>query len=652
MRASLLRALLGAFLILLTVAPATPAQKLVGNVGPDYVASPNLELVNRIKTVGDGVGGRIVGDYLYVTSTKSLSIFEIKTNPESPRLVGQMQIDVEWENEEVPTNGKILGISAEAGCKDPLGVLEGSPRPPSAGAVACINLYDVKDPNNVRFIKSVVGAGNHTSACVFDCGWMWGDNGPVTDIRDPKNAKVVGTWKSGVQANCHAVREIADGIVFGACSPIVLMSARPEHGGSITKPALLSKAEHRGEFLVHSNRWPRQGRDRFALVGGEQNAQPQCSDEVSSFMVYDATPALNPDGSFKQGGTFTKLDEIRPKNGNYADGNTPYNVLGCSVHWFTEHPEFRNGGAVALAEYEQGTRLLQVTPAGKIIEQGYFLPLGGSTSAPHFHPNGKVIYAIDYTRGVDVLRYTGPSYRGGPDPFNPGLATVEPGTTPGTEGQRDEQAIQELKQREASQQKACTPTARAAGAKARGRTLTLGIPGGAKYTAEIFRVTKGKTVLRAKRVARLANKSGEVKWTAGKRMGDGYYVIRFTTADGRREIGVRLAGKRFRSVPNFSEQGCGVIRSFSLDGPVFGGRTKRALGVNFQLTESADSVEIELVRNGKVTRKVVRKKVNAGQTVRLKLRGRGVTRGNLQVRVTAIRGKSKIATTTLAARGI
>ena len=121
------------------------------------------------------------------------------------------------------------------------------------------------------------------------------------------------------------------------------------------------------------------------------------------------------------------------RNGTYADGNSPYNALGCSVHWFTEHPQFRNGGAVALAEYENGTRLLQVTPAGKIIEQGYFLPLGGSTSAPHFHPNGKVIYAIDYTRGVDVLRYTGPSYRGGEDPFNPGVAEIEPGTTPGTQ---------------------------------------------------------------------------------------------------------------------------------------------------------------------------------------------------------------------------
>jgi hypothetical protein len=649
MRPSVLRALLCALMILCVAAPAAS-----GRVGPDYVSSDNIELVNRIKTVGDGVGGRIVGNYLYVTSTKSLSIFDIATDPENPTLVGQMQIDVEWENEEVPTNGKLLGMSAEIGCKDPLGVLEGSPRPPTTGSWHCINLYDVSDKNNVRFIKSVDGAGNHTSACVLDCSYMWGDNGPITDTRDPKNAKIVGNWLQASKANtsCHAVREIADGIVFGACQPIVVLSVRPEHGGSPLKPVVIARASNEDDRFIHSNRWPRQGKDRFALVGGEQNATGTCDDQVSAFMVWDATPALNPDGSFKMGGTMRMLDEVRPRNGTYADGNSPYNVLGCSVHWFTEHPEFRNGGAVALAEYENGTRLLQVTPAGKIVEQGYFLPMGGSTSAPHFHPNGKVIYAIDYTRGVDVLRYTGPSYRAGPDPFNPGDVEIEPGTTPGTNGAVDERAIAELRARERQRAQACTPTARAASARGTRRTLKLGVPAGTRYDATIFQVSKGRTVLRAKRVKAFNGKTGEITWKASRKLRDGYYVIRFTTRDGRREIAVRLVNGRFRSAPNFSEAGCGVIKSFSLDGPVFGGRTKRALGVNFTLNENADRVLVEVIKGRKVRRRVTRRNVVAGKAVRLKLRGRGVTRGTQQVRLTALRGGQRLATTTLGARGI
>src|SRR3712207_8289264 len=55
-----------------------------------------------------------------------------------------------------------------------------------------------------------------------------------------------------------------------------------------------------------------------------------------------------------------------------SDGNPPTQILGCSAHWFEEHPTFRNGGLTALAEYEQGTRFLQVTSAGKIRQLGYF----------------------------------------------------------------------------------------------------------------------------------------------------------------------------------------------------------------------------------------------------------------------------------------
>ncbi len=152
MPSSVLRALTGAAAIFTLLVPAAQA-----GVGPDYVSSDNIQHVKHIKTVGDGVGGRIVGDYLYVTSTKSLSIWDIKSDPANPKQMGQFTVDVEWENEEVPTNGKILGMSAEIGCKDPLGILAGTPAPPSdaEGATHCINLYDVSDPANVKFLKSV-----------------------------------------------------------------------------------------------------------------------------------------------------------------------------------------------------------------------------------------------------------------------------------------------------------------------------------------------------------------------------------------------------------------------------------------------------------------------------------------------------------------
>jgi hypothetical protein len=41
--------------------------------------------------------------------------------------------------------------------------------------------------------------------------------------------------------------------------------------------------------------------------------------------------------------------------------------------WFTEHPNFRNGGLVAIW-YEHGTRFLRVAPDGRITEVGWNLP--------------------------------------------------------------------------------------------------------------------------------------------------------------------------------------------------------------------------------------------------------------------------------------
>jgi hypothetical protein len=514
MRKNFLHAALGALLLAALAVPAADARQ-----GEDYVSSDNIELVQRIKTVGDGVGARVVGNYLYVTSTQGLSIFDISKDPEKPVQVGQMTFDVEWENEEVPTNGKILGISAQIGCKDPTqsNVVTDNPlvgnQPSSTDeATGCLSLYDVSNPASVKFLRSVSGAGDHTSTCVYDCKYFWGDDGAVTDARDPAKAKVVGNWQAKLPKRdydgnpstapttfaqgCHHIREVQPGIIFGSCQPLFLFSTRPEHGGSITEPVILAegKAKDIGRF-IHSNQWPGDATDKFAFAGGETNANPECDDteNTSAFMVFDTTGAIDGRGGFRRGGAFSMISEVRPTNGNYFDGKSPYNGLGCSVHWFQHHPQFRNGGAVALAEYENGTRLLQITSTGKIVEQGYFLPLGGSTSAPHWAPNGKVIYAIDYTRGVDVLRYTGPTYRPNAD----GTLPDEPGTTPGTDGARNQQEIDAFRKRQTEEAaRRCDVHATAATARRAGRGLRLGA-GGARFDAQVFQLSGLPALARA-----------------------------------------------------------------------------------------------------------------------------------------------------------
>ncbi|MBA2726195.1 MAG: hypothetical protein H0U53_09415, partial [Actinobacteria bacterium] len=128
---------------------------------------------------------------------------------------------------------------------------------------------------------------------------------------------------------------------------------------------------------------------------------------------------------FEKTKTFKFIDQYAVQNGTFTDGNPPVNGLGCSAHWFEEHPTFNNGGLVAMGYYEHGTRFFDITSEGKIKEAGYFLPVPGSTSAAYWasnDPNNKIVYAVDYVRGIDILKYVGPALQGGPAP-----ATKAPG---------------------------------------------------------------------------------------------------------------------------------------------------------------------------------------------------------------------------------
>jgi hypothetical protein len=96
-----------------------------------------------------------------------------------------------------------------------------------------------------------------------------------------------------------------------------------------------------------------------------------------------------------------KLDDYTPRD---LPGSN--NGASCSAHWFTVV-----GDMVAIAFYGQGTRILDVSDPTDIQQVGHIrIPaatgqLGNNASAAYWH-NG-YIYIADYTRGIDVLRYTG-----------------------------------------------------------------------------------------------------------------------------------------------------------------------------------------------------------------------------------------------------
>src|SRR4051794_3688895 len=101
-----MRAALLALSFLLVAGPASAAT-------PDAVMSSNVEYLGSIQQdVGLTAGAKVVGDRLFVTSGKDLSVYDI-SDPAVPKPLGSMQVNIAWENEEVPTNGKVLAVASD-----------------------------------------------------------------------------------------------------------------------------------------------------------------------------------------------------------------------------------------------------------------------------------------------------------------------------------------------------------------------------------------------------------------------------------------------------------------------------------------------------------------------------------------------------------
>jgi hypothetical protein len=412
-----------AALALVVVSPAA-----ANNMGADWVSSDNVEYLGSLKEdVGLTTGARVIGNRLFVTSGKNISIYDIST-PESPQRLGSMAMNISWENEEVPTNGKVLAFASDfynlmPGCTSELSV------------TGCVQFFDVRDPANIQEV-GYIPIANHTAECSLDCKYLYGSAGTIIDARgilDGTAPTVIGDWKEelsaqGVDSNsCHHIREIRPGVLLTACRPFSVITINPGDapGASPEHPKVLYTGE--AEKFVHSARWPRRGSDKFVLTGGEENFTGRCEMNNSEFSTYSAEAVNDGESASFEGPLFQKPPS---GNGTYVDGKPVANHLGCSVHWFQEHGSFKNGGLVALSEYENGVRFLQIHKDGSIEEQGFFLPLGGSSSSPKWAPSGDVVYSIDYDRGLDIIRWKGEHYV----PNSKGKGKAARNRVPGTNG--------------------------------------------------------------------------------------------------------------------------------------------------------------------------------------------------------------------------
>lgn len=351
---------------------------------PGGYASDNVAYIRFVPfEVGTATGASRYGDYLVVTSWRSFSIYDI-SEATAPTLLTTEPFGFKFENEDVATNGKIMLFSEEA--------------PGNA-----LHVWDIEDATNPVEVATVEGAGNHTATCILGCTFSYGSDGAIVDLRDPTNAELVGNWREelGIEHRVHDVDEFRSGFIVVSAfdGPMMLVDVRkplkPREVVAAAPPELEPEAFKAGAN-VHSTRWPRGGRDRFLMgQGGSNLSQVQCDEGTRNFWTFDAS-------RWEHQGVLRLIDEYTPGSGSPEQGRYP--VSTCSTHWFEPHRDFHNGGFVVVAYYDLGTRFLEIGKAGEIAEIGWFLPYGGLTSSTYWITD-EVVYAIDYTRGFDILRF-------------------------------------------------------------------------------------------------------------------------------------------------------------------------------------------------------------------------------------------------------
>jgi len=377
------------FITLLAV-PAVVATLLApASAGPSEggFSTDNVEYVGHVPfESATSTGVSIQGKYMYLTSWRNLSIYDIK-DPETPALLSTVPFGTRgedpfmFENEQVSTNGEIL-LFAEQLPRNRLWV------------------YDVEDKTNPQLIAQLAGAGGHTTSCVLDCKWAIGSAGYIIDLSNPAKPELQkeNMWEmTKMEGGVHDVEEIKPGFILASgYSTVQIVDAR-----NPLKPKVLASASNKNpEFIFHSGTWPNGMKDRWVMMQGEQNFQPRCDPEKNGpFQTFDTK-------GWQKSKTLNLVDTYAVENGTYQDGSPPANGLGCSAHWFDAHDTFKNGGLVAIGYYEHGTRFVDVASNGKIKEVGWFVPWGGSTSGAWW-ASKDIVYAVDYTRGIDILRYTG-----------------------------------------------------------------------------------------------------------------------------------------------------------------------------------------------------------------------------------------------------
>ncbi len=363
-------------------------------VSPGGWASGSVEHIRTVPfEAGTGIDAVLHGKYLYTTTWRSFSIYDV-SNPLSPELLSQTPTPGQLINEMPQTNGKLLLLS-----NDNVG--------------RTLDIYDVTDKRAPALIGQYRDpSANHIWVCILDCEYAYGGRGSILDLSKPANPVLVGDWsqaRTPRPTGFHSLEEVAPGLVLTGSLPILYLDARTDPA----KPALLAEIQPKTStpprpYVIIGGApvslparvdWPTDATSRHVLVSIETPFSGDCADHSGGFRTYDS------DGWDQEGfDGFELADEYRMVNGKGLpnEGRAPVSLFGCGAYGMDANDSYEKNGLVATSWFEHGTRVLRVGDDGKIAEVAGFVGHGGNAVRPLWR-NDEVLYVIDFHRGIDVL---------------------------------------------------------------------------------------------------------------------------------------------------------------------------------------------------------------------------------------------------------
>jgi len=264
----------------------------------------------------------------------------------------------------------------------------------------------------------------HTASCIQRCrfAYLAGTSGgiQIVDLRDPAHPKKAGTFKPpitsiathDVQVDGNGLAWIAGGDgtaaydVSNPLEPRLVMRTDEsiKNSGQLGFPGpdpvfgIGGEGENPIDLIHHNSLRFRGAGGRVVGITEEDYSRPTCKG-AGSFQTWGITKLRTSTGARK----LALLDTFSTELDALTSGRGWAPVTGlCSAHYFDER-----GGLVAGGFYEEGTRFLDVRDPAGIRQVGYWVPTKGETWSVLFaptDPRGEIVYALDFARGIDVLR--------------------------------------------------------------------------------------------------------------------------------------------------------------------------------------------------------------------------------------------------------